>query len=330
MSFGDFLQRLGDFVSRPLTSWGGENRHPPFAFTNSLQHQIAMGEEAQSGRNWSRVAALYAKSVDENDLKSASGAACTEILRAVDETLPFDQATFIVDMGCGNGQVISRLFDSSKHAAQIPDGARLVAADVSQNFTDMVKERKNQRSKQSQLWQRLEVQRWDARDLSNEAKEGEVSHLLASFAYFAMPGEQEALAEAYRIIKPGGIFVETSMGWTEWGELPQIIKQLRPEKRIPGPQTHWQSVEGVMKTLAAVGFQDVSAREFEVTMPLDSYEDALEFVFEGFPFMRGLVADMSEDEVRQLRELMLQRVKERHPEEPFRLTGRGYVGYGRK
>jgi hypothetical protein len=63
-----------------------------------------MSQEAQSGKNWSRVAALYAKSVNENDLKSASGAACTEILKAVDETLPFSKASFIVDMGCGNGR----------------------------------------------------------------------------------------------------------------------------------------------------------------------------------------------------------------------------------
>ncbi len=125
-----------------------------------------MNEEAQSGKNWSRVARLYAKSVNENDLKSASGAACTEILKAVNETLPLSKASYIVDMGCGNGQVISRLFDS-EHASQIPEHARLVAADVSQNFLGMVKERKRERSKHSSLWERLEVHRWNARDLHN-------------------------------------------------------------------------------------------------------------------------------------------------------------------
>ena len=67
-----------------------------------------------------------------------------------------------------------------------------------------------------------------------------------------------------------------------------------------------------------------------MTLPLEKYEDAIHFVFEGFPFMKGLLADMSSDEVQQIRELMLEYVKQRHPEEPFRLTGKGYVGYGMK
>lgn len=50
---------------------------------------LAMGEDSQSGKNWSRVAALYAKSVDENNLRSASGAACSEMFQAVDQVLPF-------------------------------------------------------------------------------------------------------------------------------------------------------------------------------------------------------------------------------------------------
>ena len=291
-----------------------------------------MGEETTSGQNWSRVADLYAKSVDENDLKSASGAACTEILKAVDDTLPLDQASFVMDMGCGNGQVMSRVLGSSKHVSQIPENARLVAADVSQQFLGMVNARKEERSKQSQLWERLQVQQWDACDLRNQIKDGEVSHLLASFAYFSMQDENEkkALAEAYRIVKPGGVFVETSMGWTEWGELPQLIKKLRPEKTIPGPAARWQSIEGVIKTLSDAGFKNVEAKEFEVGLPLEKYDDAMEFVFEGFPFMRGFVADMSADEIAQSKQLMLDYIKSRHPQEPFRLVGTGYVGYGMK
>lgn len=249
-----------------------------------------MGGETQAGQNWSRVAALYAKSVDENDLKSASGAACTEILKAVDDVLPFDQASFIMDMGCGNGQVISRVLGSSKHASQIPDNARIVAADVSQQFLDMVRVRKEERSKENELWKRLEVQQWNACDLHKEIQDGQVSHLLASFAYFSMKDEleQQALAEAYRIMRPGGIFVETSMGWTEWGHLPQFLKQVRPDKVIPGPAAKWQSIEGVTKTLSEAGFKNVVAKEFEVGLPLEKYDDAIGFVFEGFPFMRGM------------------------------------------
>ena len=288
-----------------------------------------MGDEAQSGKAWSRVAALYAKSVNENDPKSASGAACTEILRAVDERLPLSEASFIVDMGCGNGQVISRVFDSSEHAGQTPDAARLVAADVSQHFVDMIQERKKERSNQSKLWERLEVHRWDARDLRDQIHDGEVSHLLASFAYFAMVGEEEALAEAYRILKDGGIFVETSMGWTEWGYLPQFVKQVRPDLTVPGI-SNWSSVDKVTSILSSAGFKNVVAKEFEVGLPLEHYEDAIEFVFEGFPRMKPVREQMKSDEIERARELMLEYLKDKHPHEPFRLTGNGYVGYGTK
>jgi ubiquinone/menaquinone biosynthesis C-methylase UbiE len=287
-----------------------------------------MGEEAQSGKNWSRVAALYAKSVNENDPKSASGAACTEILKAVDEKLPFSEASFIVDMGCGNGQVISRVFDSSKHAEQIPDNARLLAVDVSQHFVDMVKERKKERKKQSMLWERLKVHRWDARDLRDQIHDGEVSHLLASFAYFSMDGEHEALAEAHRILKDGGIFVETSMGMTEWGHLPQFVKQVRPDLTVPEIPANWSSVDKVINMLSGAGFKNVVSKEFEVGLPLERYDDAVQFVFEGFPRMKPVLEDMSSEEIEKARQLMLEYVKEKHPQEPFRLIGKGYVGYG--
>ena len=297
---------------------------------NKIFDRNRMGEEAESGKNWSRVAALYAKSVNENDPQSASGSACTEILKVIDDSLPFSEASFIVDIGCGNGQVISRVFDSAKHTDQIPDNSRLVAADVSQHFVDMVVERKRERSKQSQLWKRLEVHRWDARDLRDQVRDGEVSHLLASFAYFAMAGETDALGEARRILKDGGIFVETSMGWTEWGYLPQFVKQVRPDLTVPEPQPNWSSVEGVIKTLSDAGFKNAMAKEFEVGLPLEHYEDAVEFVFEGFPRMKPVIEEMSSEDRERARQWILEYLKQKHPQEPFRLTGNGYIGYGVK
>jgi ubiquinone/menaquinone biosynthesis C-methylase UbiE len=233
-------------------------------------------------------------------------------------------------MGCGNGQVISRVFDSSKHAEQIPDNARLVAVDVSQHFVDMVKERKKERKKQSMLWERLKVHRWDARDLRDQIHDGEVSHLLASFAYFSMDGEHEALAEAHRILKDGGIFVETSMGMTEWGHLPQFVKQVRPDLTVPEIPANWSSVDKVINMLSGAGFKNVVSKEFEVGLPLERYDDAVQFVFGGFPRMKPVLEDMSSEEIEKARQLMLEYVKEKHPQEPFRLIGKGYVGYGVK
>ena len=289
-----------------------------------------MGDEAQSGKNWGRVAGLYAELVDENDPQGASGAACTEILAVVDAMLPFDNASFVLDMGCGNGQVISRVFGSSKHAAQIPEDARIVAADVSQSFVDKVNERKAVRSVHNAIWKRLEVHRWDGIDLRQDVRDGEVSHLLSAFTYFAMAGEREGLAEAWRVLKPGGLFVETSMGYTDWGHLPQFIKHVRPDKMIPGPKAHWQSKEGVKETLSDAGFKDIRAKEFDVTLALDTHQEAVDFVMEVFPYVKPLMADMSEEEVEKVKQSMLQFVRGRYPDEPFRMKGTALIRWGAK
>lgn len=45
-------------------------------------------------------------------------------------------------------------------------------------------------------------------------------------------------------------------------------------------------------------------------------------------FALGLVADMSEEDIVKVKSLMLDYIKDRHPQEPLRLVGKGYVGYG--
>jgi hypothetical protein len=91
------------------------------------------------------------------------------------------------------------------------------------------------------------------------------------------------------------------MGFTEWGHLPQFIREIRPDKTIPGPKVHWQSVDGVTKKPSDVGFRNVVAKEFDVSLLVDTYEEAVEFVYEGFPFMKSFIADMSDDKIRQAR-----------------------------
>ena len=283
-----------------------------------------------SGENWSRVAKAYSSIIDENDPLNPAGAACRQILDVVDSTLPFSQASYILDMGTGSGPVISSVLESAPHAAQIPADAHLVAADVAQSLLDILAERKAERAVTKSLWQRLELQSWDARDLRATVPDGAVSHLLSSYAYCAFQNEAAALAEAHRILAPGGLFVETGMGDTEWGHLPTFFQTVRPEKRIPGPGEHWKSVEGVTATLSNVGFRDVRAREFPIGIPCESAEAAVEMVFQIFPFVKGFIADMSADEVAEARRLMREWVRERHPEEPLVLRGTGLIGWARK
>ncbi|KAK5169630.1 uncharacterized protein LTR77_005607 [Saxophila tyrrhenica] len=289
----------------------------------------APNTDKPSGKNWTRVADAYVKVINENDLLNPVGAACSELFDVVDKTLPFDQASYIMDIGTGSGPLISKILTSPNQASRIPDTARLVAADIAQGLLDKLEERKAEQAEKDALWKRLEVRNWDARDLKEAVGDGEVSHLLSTFAYFAFADDETAVAEAVRILKPGGLFVETSMGYTEWGHLPTFLEQVRPGLSIPGPGAHWKSIEGVKQHLANAGFVDTQAKEFKMGLPFETHEAVVQFVFEAFPFMKGLTADFGEEEVARGKEMMLEFVRQKHPEVPLRLDGTGLIGWGR-
>ena len=293
-----------------------------------------MTQEKQSGQNWSRVSELYARVVNELDPESPNGVANREILNIVDRELPFHEASFILDLGTGPGPLISGVLNSPTHCKQISKDARIVAADISSAFVSQTEARKQRNIYEGHtIWERLEVRQWDALDLSEQA-DNSVSHLLSSYLYSAMrDGAQQGLRESLRVLQPGGLLVAANLGPTHWGKLPEFIQAVRPEKAIPSSNAdskRWWTPESVQKVLTDAGFKDVSAKAFEVSMPLDKHADAVEFVLEGFPFVKPLMADMSEEEKTKVVDLMYGFLKQQYPEEPFRLKGTAVVGWGSK
>jgi len=282
-----------------------------------------------SGKNWSRVADAYSKIIDETDALNPVGAACKELKEVVENTLPWSKATFIIDMGCGTGPAISSVLDSSTIAQQIPDSARIVAADVAPSFVDMLRAHKAERQSSSSLWNRLEVENWDATDLSGAIGDGEVSHLLSTYAYFAFREEKKALLEAYRILQPGGIFIETSMFDVEWSTMARLFEELRPGRKVPGPEERWGRIDGVKETLESAGFSDVKARKYNIAIPFETHEAAVDMI-KIFPWVAEYTADFSEEEMADARGRIMEFVRSRHPEAPLSLTGVALIGWGRK
>ena len=105
-----------------------------------------------SGENWDRVSKPYQEVTTDGPSKPATDA----ILQAVRSTLPLAHASLIMDIGAGPGQVISAVLESP-NPNDIPAPARIVAADVSQQFVTMVsllQQRKIEAG--NSLWSRVE------------------------------------------------------------------------------------------------------------------------------------------------------------------------------
>ncbi|KAF2168754.1 hypothetical protein M409DRAFT_20772 [Zasmidium cellare ATCC 36951] len=292
-----------------------------------------MDAKTGSGENWSRVAEIFARVADERDPLSPNGRGNKEMLDAVEAVLPLNQATYILDVGSGPGQVIKGVLGAEEQKPQIPKDARVVATDIAESFVKMLKDTKQKNVDAGEdIWKRVEVTQWDAKDLV-EVQDDSVSHLLAGYCYVAMKDEGRGIKEALRVLKPGGCFVQSNLGDTEWGSLPDFVTQVRPEKQPHSTSENakgWWTTEKVKKKLVDAGFKNVQAKEFPVSMHMNSYEEVILFVWEGFPYMKPLTEDMSAAEVAQAKDLTLKYLKERHPAEPFRLEGTGMVAWGTK
>lgn len=295
-------------------------------------------EKPSSGDNWSRVAQLYAKVSDEADPLAVTRPSNNAIFSAVESTLPFSEASYIIDMGSGHGPLIGGLLNS-EYAKRIPHNARIVAGDIAQEFIAMLEERKktNVDADSESLWRRVEIQTLDARDLQSDKGtikigDEEVSHLLSSFVYYTMFGDEErGFAEALRVLQPGGVFVATNLGPTDWGSLPDFVIKVRPDKTNPMDLFEkWKSAELVKHIYEKAGFKDVVVNEYQVGLKMETYEETIEFVVEVFPFMKPLMADMSEGEVKEVKKLMREFLVEKQGHEPLQLSGTGIVVTARK
>ncbi|KAK4499767.1 hypothetical protein PRZ48_007953 [Zasmidium cellare] len=288
-----------------------------------LTPSAEMDEKTGSGENWSRVADIFARVANEKDPLSANGRGNKEMLDVVDAVLPLSNASYILDVGSGPGQVLKGVL-GSKGASQIPKDARIVATDIAEAFVKMLLDERQKKVEAGEnIWKRVEVTQWDARQLA-EVGDNEVSHLLAGHCYVAMKDEGQGLKQALRVLKPGGLFVETSLGDTEWAHLPAFVSEVRPEKKAHSLSENaqsWWTAESVKKKLTDIGFKNVQAKEYPVSMLMQSYEEVMVFIWEGFPFMNSFTEDMSAAEIARAKELTMKYLKEKHPSEPLRLQG---------
>jgi ubiquinone/menaquinone biosynthesis C-methylase UbiE len=103
-----------------------------------------------------------------------------------------------LEIACGTGRVTRHLRNI------IPSKARLIASDISPDMLDIAKEKLNLLDIE---WQIIDAQELPFRDNALDL-------VVCCFGYMFVPDKTRAFAEAYRVLKPGGMFL-----FTTWDKL---------------------------------------------------------------------------------------------------------------
>ncbi|CAI6334450.1 unnamed protein product [Periconia digitata] len=251
------------------------------------------------------------------------------LLDKINEISPFGAANAILDNGCGVGQVLGRLIE--KYGQNIPSGARLVAADLSEGMIEVVQQRKEKEvAKGNNLWQRVEVKMWDAESLYG-VPDGSFSHVSAGLLFLMLANPQCALQESRRVLRDHGILALSSFRQVEWMDfIENHLGLVKPGTTLGSIPLSWASTNSTIQELEDAGFKNVSAEEVQVWYEFDDAELMTRFNMTNIPSVKAATAGMTDDEVEKAVQLMILELGRRFPDGKGRLGGIALVAFGTK
>ncbi|GAB1319229.1 Methyltransferase type 11 domain-containing protein [Madurella fahalii] len=245
-----------------------------------------------------------------------------------DKLLPFSQATTVLDMGCGPGQVTEAVL--AQHGARLPAEARVVGADNNTQMLQGYAARKEKEISQGkEHWKRAETVQTDVHDCAAFA-DGSASHILAGFLVFLVPEPEKALQAMKRVLKPGGVLALSAWQESEWMDFMYYPKKVRPDLVMPVPPADWTMPESVRTKLEQAGFKYIEVIQTEGYMPFEDYAEICRFMLTKMPLAARAVTQMTDEEVLRTHELMVKDIKARHPTVPAKMVGKATIAYCRK
>lgn len=227
------------------------------------------------------------------------------LLDHLDGSLPPKGAVTIVDIGVGTGTLALAALE------RWPD-VRVVGVDPAARMLDVAVEAARQRG----LGERLVLDVGDAARLP--MADASVDAAMSTFVIQLIPSRAAAVREAFRVLRPGGVFA--CLTWRaneEPFEAASAFELAAEELNIDlpdapdGPGRAYASTEAAAAELRRAGFRSVRAREqwLEHRFTPESYLDVLEHWTEDEVFEA-----LDEPMRRRLRAAVLRRVERMDPE----------------
>jgi len=167
-----------------------------------------------------------------------------EVAKRIDPS----QVSIALEIAAGTGRVTRHIRE------RIAASAKLIASDISE---EMLAEARKKLSHLAIDWQNIDAQQLPFRDNS-------IDLVVCCFGYMFVPDKPKAFAEAYRVLRPGGVFLFTTWDKLEHNAVSYASRSLA-EKYLKGPLPESYNLavsmsdEVVIKSLVeAAGFSKTS------------------------------------------------------------------------
>ncbi|KAI0015293.1 S-adenosyl-L-methionine-dependent methyltransferase [Xylariomycetidae sp. FL0641] len=287
---------------------------------------MASPESPITPEEWDALAPTSAKMLTSGP----SVASAQHMAVHADALLPFSQATTILDLGCGAGQVTQAVL--SAHHGALPASARVLGADTAPGMrAQYAQTRAAAIARGGVFWRRAAADAvdLDARDCAALA-DGAVSHLLANLVLAAVPDPGRAVAAMRRVVAPGGVVAVSALREAEWARLATYPAKVRPDLAVDSPTHGCWSAGEVARQLRGAGFRDVEVVEVESHLAFGDYGAICRFLLTKSPQSARVLPRMTEEEIGRTHELMVADLTSWHPVLPAKMVGKVEIAYCRK
>jgi ubiquinone/menaquinone biosynthesis C-methylase UbiE len=230
---------------------------------------------------------------------------------ALDIITRVKDAANILEIACGTGRVTKHLL------AKLPVTGKLVATDLNADMISIAKTKV--------IDDRVEWKVANAQELPFE--ENSFDHVICQFGIMFFPDKALAMAEAHRVLKPGGKYIFNVWDDLKFNPRSAIIKQIMehimgedaPDFLKKGPYSYYDKDE-ISNLMKLTGFKDIQIDVVSKTAYYKSSDDLINGFVKGSPlsaYLAEQTQDLQEKIVGKLRSRVAEELGENNLESPM-------------